>query len=131
MKIPPQKFVESLAHLELPDNPDGPLLNPYFSPLAVDIDNEMPARRRLYLANHIAHAAPVLILVTATLSYDGSRLTGVPLTSEWLVINDLVPRAPLNSPATICQPAAGSRILNSRSPTAALRPSGRDCSTTI
>jgi|GEM_PF-6886000 len=78
MKIPPQKFVEYLAQLALPDNPDGPLLNPYFRPLAVDIDNEMPARRCLYLNNHIA-CSPVLILVTDTLSYDGSRLTGIPL----------------------------------------------------
>ena len=112
MRFRPQPFVESLSKIEIPDNSAGTLLNPYFEPVDVDIDNDMPARRRLYLENHIARCEPTLILVTDTLTYYGSRQTGVPLTSEWLVINNRIPRVPL-TPKNL---PPGGRLTNTDQP---------------
>lgn len=87
-KPPPclSRFVEALSELAL----EG-----CFNPWA-DTDDQFdlqgPAERRDRLIQHLACPAPALILVGEAPGYQGARFSGIPFTSEALVLDGAIPR---------------------------------------
>lgn len=88
MTFPIDAFVDSLQGFDTGRD----LFNPWRDVTADDAHDNMPQVRRDLLRQHLWCAVPRLIIVNDTNNYYGSRQTGVPLTSEYLILNRRVPR---------------------------------------
>lgn len=107
MSFPIDAFVDSLAEFDGKD-----LFNPWRNTTDTDISPQMPQIRQNLLKQHLSCATPRLIIVNDALNYYGSRQTGVPLTSEYLVLNHRIPRLSCdhrmtNTPNMFNDPSAG------------------------
>jgi hypothetical protein len=107
MSFPVQAFIDSLTQFSGTN-----LFNPWRDVSDADAGDHMPAVRRRLLAQHLDCPSPRAIFVNDTNNFYGSRQTGVPMTSEYLILNGRIPRLyynerMTNTPGMSHDPAAG------------------------
>jgi uracil-DNA glycosylase len=82
----PRRFVRLLQHFAA-----AQVFNPWAERNADDLSHNGPAARSRRLRAHLS-ITPALVLVGEAPGYQGCRVTGIPFTSERLVIAGMIPR---------------------------------------
>ncbi len=82
------KFIQMLSDCETPDK----LFNPWNQSCETEIAKDGFIARRERLFNHLNIENPDLILTGEAPGYAGARYTGIPFTSERLLIEGAIPR---------------------------------------
>lgn len=100
MKKPIDSFIKSLAAYRRPD-----VFNPWRDTCELDAKVagrrlNGPGLRRALLASYLNVSQPRLILVGECGTRQGSRYTGIPMTSEYLVAHNRIPRVKLEGSIT-------------------------------
>lgn len=87
MQLPVDAFVDGVASFA-----QAGLYNPWREPHEDDAAGDMVALRKELLAKHLRAPMPSLLLIGEAGNYFTSRVTGVPMVSEHLLINERIPR---------------------------------------
>ena len=89
-------FISDLASVRL-----SGMFNPWAESCPHDVHPDEYLNRRTRLKQHFECMNPAIILVGEAPGYQGCRYTGIPFTSEKLIIQELIPRVSLSSPFRI------------------------------
>jgi len=77
------------------------MFNPWAESCAHDVHPDEYLNRRIRLKQHLECTNPSIILIGEAPGYQGCRYTGIPFTSEKLIVQRLIPRVSLSHPFRI------------------------------
>lgn len=91
-----ETFISDISSVRL-----SGIFNPWGESCPHDIHPQEYLNRRIRLKQHFECANPSIILIGEAPGYQGCRYTGIPFTSEKLIIQGLIPRVSLSPPFRI------------------------------